>query len=67
MFETVNNPLIIAGGVLAGIVVLLIICKMIAMTWRIIRIKPGKGQDKIFHYSDYELRKKQQFENRLSQ
>jgi hypothetical protein len=42
MFETLNNPLITAGEVLAGLAVLAIICKIIAMVWRIARIRPSK-------------------------
>jgi hypothetical protein len=45
MFETVNNPLIIAGGVLAGLLVLVIICKIIVMTWRIVHIKPNQNNN----------------------
>ena len=42
MFESLNNPFIIIGGILAAGAIVAVICKAIAMVWRILHIKPNQ-------------------------
>ena len=62
MFETLNNPFILAAEILGGLVVLAILGKCVMMIWRVLRVKPGKQGSRFEHYTAYQMREKSDFE-----